>query len=113
MKIYGSSRLGDNEQILDRFIGKDAWIAVNVVIYNQETIYGWIKVLRRIRRNNAEGYAVRWVDSCCVDVDDICRCTSEEYEDFMDYESFINPKYLTILKPLDVVSSEEFFEIEV
>ena len=112
MNIYSNSRYSSTESLFDSLIGKDAWVQICVTTISGSPS-GWVQILSKNSNYfGTGGYDVYWVDSDYVGDDGVCRCTIEDFEDFTSYQGFIIPDDVEILKPIDILSTEEFFEFE-
>lgn len=103
MIIYASSQ--SNE--LDRFVGKDVWIKAHVPKpgpkYND--LYIWIRILNSEYDDELkqEGYRV----NICVDMRHV---NSEVFNEILDYSEVFPKYYFNIVKPYDVLTTNELKE---
>lgn len=117
MKLYSSRQTYKNE--LDRFVGKDVWVLVDVEFEYRNRLVKrreWARILESLNlSDNYEGYV-----SNLISCDDLRRISDDEYHyryvginlhtDLTD-RRYLNKDYFKLSKPLEILTTEELLEM--
>lgn len=106
MKIYSSKRLKLDSEIFDSLIGKDVWIKVYDPCYSD---YDWIRVVSKDPKTHK--YTCNMVIDTEVSQDGTCPCSLSIYNVYLTSEWNFSATSFRVVRPIDTVTTEEFFRV--
>ena len=107
MKIY-CSRYNDRFELLDRYVGKDAWIKFHDLIYTTE--YAWYRPVEP--RDDHNDYVGNCIDNIHVDLTTgKYTCTRTEFKNITERLCYVLSYAEQVVIPLEIRTTDELFNI--
>ena len=110
MKIYCARRNTTASEFLDKLVGKNVWVKVvwADTKFSREPQYDWVNVVSK----TPEGYMAHYVEGWRVTDNSTLPCGFLFYDRVITEEYNLHLESFEIAKPIEIVSSDEFFDIQ-
>ena len=106
MKIYSNNRYRLDSEIYDRLIGQDVWVKVYDPCYSD---YSWLRILDKDTDTNK--YICNLVHDRAVSKEGVCPCSPTTYEAYLSNDYNFSVTSFWVVKPMEIISTEEFFKV--
>lgn len=107
MKIY-SSRYKSEFDLLDGYVGKDAWIKFRDLVHIGE--YSWFRIV--VSRDAYDDYEGNWLDDRKVDrTTGQYICTQEQFNKVTTNTFVLFTRLEKVVRPLEIRTTAELFNV--